>query len=101
MKKHFIILMIFFSASIYAQQPPKWQAINECNQAKKLYEQIAELKNNGANKSDCRTVISMSSEGNGVMGDLALVFFYIHKKRIGSDKCSKRMYQRCMHSNGY
>ena len=101
MKKHFIILMIFFSASIHAQQPPKWQAINECNQAKKLSEQIAELKNNGATKSYIRTVISMSSDGNGVMGDLALVFFDMHKKGTGSENFSKRMYQRCMHSNGY
>ena len=93
------LLALFTSAN--AQQPPKQQALYECNQAKELSKQIAELKNNGATKSDIITVASMASDGAGIMGDLALVFFDMHKKGANAEKFSKTMHQRCMRSNGY
>lgn len=101
MKKYFIFLPLFLLNSVHAQQPPKWQALNECNQARELSKQIAEIKNNGATKSEIYTIKSISSDGNGIMGDLALVFFDMHTKGSSAEKFSKRMYQRCMHSNGY
>lgn len=101
MKKHLILLPLFLLNSVYAQQPPKWQAINECNQARQLSKQIAEIKNNGAAKIDIHTIKSMSSDGDGIMGDLAVVFFDMHTKGASAEKFSKRMYQRCMRSNGY
>ena len=101
MKKHFILLPLFLLNSVQAQQPPKWQAINDCNQARQLSNQIAEIKNNGAKKSEIYKIKSMSSDGGGIMGDLALVFFDMHTKGTSAENFSTHMYQRCMHSNGY
>lgn len=101
MKKHFFLLLLVFTTSVFAQQPPKWQALKECNQAKELAKQIAEIKNSGATKSDISQIRSMASDGQGIIGDLALVFFDMHKKNDNVDKFSTRMYQKCMRSNGY
>lgn len=101
MKKHFILLSIFLFNSVHAQQPPKWQAINECSQARQLSKKIAEIKNNGATKSEIYTIKSMSIDGSGIIGDLALVFFDMHTKGTSAEKFSTQMYQRCMQSNGY
>ncbi len=101
MKIYFVLLPLFLLNSVQAQQPPKWQALNECNKARELSKQIAEIKNNGATKGEIYTIKSISSDGNGIMGDLALVFFDMHTKGYSVEKFSKRMYQRCMHSNGY
>lgn len=101
MKKYFIFISLFLSYGVSAQQPPKWQAINECNQLKQLSKQIAEIKNNGATKEDIYTIKSMSSDGDGIMGDLALAFFDMHTKGTSTENFSKYIYQRCMRSNGY
>jgi hypothetical protein len=101
MKKHLFLLSLFFATSVFAQQPPKWQALKECNQAQELAKQIAVIKNSGATRSDISQIRSMASDGMGIMGDLALVFFDMHKKDSNADKFSIRMYERCMRSNGY
>lgn len=101
MKIPAIFLLVIAFSNAYAQKPPKWQAESECAQAKQLSEKIAELKNQGATKSDIKTVVSMSSDGAGIMGDLALVFFDLHKKGNSPAKFSVSMNQRCMRSNGY
>lgn len=84
-----------------AEQPPRWQAKKECSEAKELSKKIAELKNEGANKDTIETLISISSDGHGVMGDLARTFFNLHKKGTSPNKFSASMFQRCMRSNGY
>jgi hypothetical protein len=84
-----------------AQQPPRWQAKKECDQAKELSKQIAELKNEGATRDTIETLISMSSDGDGIIGELARTFFNLHKKGSSPAKFSASMFQRCMRSNGY
>ena len=101
MNKHILLLSLLVTASVFAQQPPKWQAVKECNQAKELAKQIAEIKNSGATRSDISQIRLMASDGQGVIGDLAVVFFDMHNKGNNSDKFATRMYQRCMRSNGY
>ena len=101
MKKHILLLLFFVAANVFAQQPSKWQATKECNEAKELAKQIAAIKNNGATRSDISQIRSMSNDGQGVLGDLSIVFFDMHNKGSSSDKFATRMYQRCMRSNGY
>jgi hypothetical protein len=101
MNKHILLLSLLISTSVFAQQPPKWQAVKECNQAKELAKQIAEIKNSGATINDISQIQSMASDGQGIMGDLAIVFFDMHNKGNNSNKFATRMYQRCMRSNGY
>lgn len=101
MKNYISALLFFATTSTFAVQPPKWQAIQECNQAKELAEQIAGVKNIGATKRDIAQIASMSNDGDGIVGDLSLVLFDMHKKGSNPQKFATRVHQRCMRSNGY
>lgn len=98
---YFIIGLIFMLGNANSQQPPKWQAIDECKQARQLAKQIAEAKNEGVTKRSIHLINSVASDGRGIMGDLALVFFDMHTKGASPSNFEARMYQRCMRSNGY
>jgi hypothetical protein len=101
MNKHILFLSLLIATSVLAQQPPKWQAVEECNQAKELAMQIANLKNKGVTRDNIAQVRSIASDGQGIVGDLAIAYFDMHDKGSNSDKFATRMRQRCMRSNGY
>ena len=101
MKIHTFFLLLLGTTNLLAQQPPRSQALRECGQVKELAEHIASLKNMGATKGNINQVILMSSDGQGIMGDMAMILYDKHKKGNSPDKFSLSMYQRCMRSNGY
>ena len=101
MKQYLFLLSLVFTVGVFAQQPPRWQAVKECSEAKELAKGIAQIKNSGATRSDISTIQSMASDGQGIMGDIALMLFDMHKKGGNADKFSISMYKRCMRSNGY
>jgi hypothetical protein len=101
MKNILIILFMILPAASYAQQPPKSQANRECRQVESLATSIATLKNNGATLSDVIQAKNMARDGNGIMGDMALVLFDMHTKGANPNIFGKKMFERCMKSNGY
>jgi hypothetical protein len=82
MNKHILFPSLLIATSVLAQQPPKWQAVEECNQAKELAMQIANLKNKGATRDNIAQVRSIASDGQGIMGDLAVAFLTCTTKEV-------------------
>lgn len=101
MKNTLLIASLLFPVVSYAQQPPKYQANSECSQVQSLATSLATLKNNGATMSDLIEIKGMSKDGNGVVGNMAIVLFDMHSKGSNAEQFGKKMFVRCMKSNGY